>query len=157
MERAIAERRGQPGGRQGPSERRRVSIPFREIPSRHRIELAGEDSVDEVPVAVLASRPLQLSDSSTIDSVEVKMWIDPVTGLRIRTEVEYLLPFGSQPIGTRITYRTRTMPDGSVLTAAIENRRPNRIAGKAAGWITIQEYSNYRKFEAISSIRTDPD
>lgn len=155
MDRAIAERRAESGRRQGPSERRRVGIPFREIPARHRVEILGEDSLDEVPVVVLSSRPLLLSDSSTIDSVQVKMWIDPITGLRIRTEVEYLLPFGSQPIGTTITYRTRTMPDGTVLTASIQNRRPNRIAGKAAGWITEQEYSNYRKFEAISTVRPD--
>lgn len=123
------------------SDRPRLSIPFSELAEEH---VAVWD--DEV----LRTSPRLPGLRRISDLITTEQWLDPQTMLRRKAVVHFLEAEGTNPENTAITFEFKAMPDGTSLAHRIFYRRPY-----GEGWHeTEQIYSNYRKFDAVSTIKS---
>lgn len=123
------------------SERSRLAIPFGELAEEHFAVWNGD---------VLQTAPKVPGLARVADLITTEQWLDSKTMLRRKAIVHFVESSGVNPENTAITFEFTAMPDGTSLAQRIFYSRPYR-QGKRE---TEQVYTNYRKFEAISVIKS---
>ncbi len=132
--------------------KRRAGRPSADDPDARRVraDIASIEDVARVwrDGGALVTEPKQPLPVA-LPTVRTRRYLDPGSGLPHRLEMEYLLPYRSVPAGSRVEIDLTRMEDGTWLRKRVCLRMPQ--GGKDL--LTVQEYRNYRRFSAVSTVK----